>query len=153
MHVSIIAISRMGRGPEKDLMDEYIRRCPWKVTVTEIDMKKPAASADERKAREAEKLLAAVPSGSAIIALDEHGKALSSRKLAKKIDDLAVAGFNSIAFIIGGADGLHSSVTDKATLKLAFGALTWPHMLVRVMLAEQIYRVWSIHTGHPNHRD
>lgn len=153
MHISVIAVSRMGKGPEKDLLDEYIRRCPWKISLTEIDMKKPAADVRERKAREAEKLLAAVPDGAAIVALDENGKALSSRAFAGKIDDWAITGINSVAFIIGGADGLDASVLAKADLKLAFGTLTWPHMLVRVMLTEQIYRAWSITAGHPYHRD
>lgn len=153
MHVSIIAIGRMQRSPEKTLVDEYLRRLPWKTTITEIEIKKQVASTAERKAREAEKLLAAIPHGSAIITLDENGKGLSSREFAKKIDGWAVAGFNSLAFIIGGADGLDASILAKADLKLAFGTLTWPHMLVRVMLAEQIYRVWSISTGHPYHRD
>jgi len=143
----------MQRGPEKTLVEEYFKRLPWKTNTTEIEIKKVAASAQERKAREGEKLLAAVPAGAAMIALDEKGKAFSSRDFAKKIDDWQMAGFNSLAFIIGGADGLDRGVLEKADLKLAFGTLTWPHMMVRAMLSEQIYRAWSINTGHPYHRD
>lgn len=153
LHISIIAIGRMQRGPEQTLVDEYLKRLPWKKDVIEIDMKKPAASASERKAKEAEKLLAAVPNGAAIVALDENGKTLKSRDFAGKIDHWQMAGYNHIAFIIGGADGLDSSLLSKADLKLAFGTLTWPHMMARVMLAEQIYRAWSINNGHPYHRD
>jgi len=153
LQVSIIAVGRMQRGPEQMLVDEYLKRLPWKTSIIEIDMKKVAASSAERKAREAEKLLAAVPQGAAIITLDENGKALTSRNFAKKIDDWQMAGYSNLAFIIGGADGLHTSILAKADLKLAFGTLTWPHMMVRVMLAEQIYRAWSINTGHPYHRD
>ncbi|MFC3052738.1 23S rRNA (pseudouridine(1915)-N(3))-methyltransferase RlmH [Kordiimonas pumila] len=153
MQVSIIAIGRMQRGPEQDLIDEYLRRLPWKSSVIEIDMKKQPPTADERKEREADKLLAALPDGAAVVVLDERGKALSSRAFAKKIDDWMVAGFNSLAFIIGGADGLSPRVREKADLQLAFGTLTWPHMLVRVMVAEQVYRAWSIRSGHPYHRD
>lgn len=153
MHISIIAIGRMQRGPEQSLVDEYLKRLPWKKDVIEIDIKKPAATAPERKTKEAERLLAAVPDGAALVVLDENGKALKSRAFAKKIDHWQMAGYSQIAFIIGGADGLHESVLAKADLKLAFGTLTWPHMMVRAMIAEQIYRAWSINTGHPYHRD
>lgn len=153
MHISIIAVGRMQRGPEHTLMADYLKRLPWKHSVVEIDLKKQSSNSEERKAREAEKLLAAVPGGSMVVALDEGGKALKSRDLAEKLDDWQSVGVSSLAFIIGGADGLHGSVLDKADLKLAFGSLTWPHMMVRAMLAEQIYRIWSINAGHPYHRD
>lgn len=153
MRISIIAIGRMQRGPEHTLMGDYLKRLPWKHSITEIEIKKQAANADERKAREAERLLAAVPDGAALVVLDEGGKALTSRAFAAKLSDWQSTGYSDIAFIIGGADGLHASVRDKAHLKLAFGALTWPHMLVRVLLSEQIYRAWSINAGHPYHRD
>ncbi len=153
MHITVIAVGRMQRGPEHTLVSEYFKRLPWKSNIIEIDIKKTAATSTERKAREAEKLLAAVPNGAAIITLDENGKALSSRGFAEKIDSWQMAGYKNLAFIIGGADGLCSSILAKADLKLAFGTLTWPHMMVRVLLAEQIYRAWSINTGHPYHRD
>lgn len=153
MQVSIIAIGKMQRGPEQTLVDTYLKRLPWKSHIVEIDMKKSAATSAERKAKEAERLLAAVPPGAMIVVLDENGKALKSRALAEKIDDWQMTGVNHLAFLIGGADGHDASVLAKADLKLAFGTLTWPHMMVRVMLAEQIYRVWSINTGHPYHRD
>ena len=143
----------MQRGPEQMLVDEYLKRLPWKTTITEIDIKKTAGNSAERKMREAERLLAAVPQGAAIITLDEGGKALRSREFAAKIDGWQMAGYKSLAFIIGGADGLDAPLLAKADLKLAFGTLTWPHMMVRVMLAEQIYRAWSINNGHPYHRD
>ncbi|MCJ9427878.1 23S rRNA (pseudouridine(1915)-N(3))-methyltransferase RlmH [Kordiimonas sp. A6E486] len=153
MQISIIAVGRMQRGPEKDLLDLYLKRLPWKATVTEIDIKKQAANAAERKAREAERLMAAIPPGAAVLVLDEHGKALTSRIFAQKIDDWQTAGIGSLACIIGGADGLDDSILARADLKLAFGTLTWPHMMVRAMLAEQLYRAWSISAGHPYHRD
>ncbi|NVJ99647.1 MAG: 23S rRNA (pseudouridine(1915)-N(3))-methyltransferase RlmH [Alphaproteobacteria bacterium] len=153
MHISIIAVGKMQRGPEMDLMDQYLKRLPWKATITEIDIKKQAANAAERKAREAERILAAVPDGAALVTLDENGKALKSRAFAAKLDDWAATGISQVAFVIGGADGLDQSVLARADLKLAFGTLTWPHMMVRAMLAEQIYRAWSINAGHPYHRD
>lgn len=153
MQISIIAIGRMQRGPEQTMVDEYLKRLPWKKNIIEIDIKKPAKTVAERKAKEAERLLAAVPSGAAMIVLDENGKDLTSRAFAKKIDHWQMEGFRSLAFIIGGADGLDTSILQKARLKMALGTLTWPHMMVRVMIAEQIYRAWSINAGHPYHRD
>ncbi len=149
----MIAVGRMQRGPELDMIGTYLKRLPWKSEIIEIDIKKQFVNAEDRKAREAEKLLQAIPQGAAVIVLDERGAALSSRDFAKKIEHFQLQAFNNLAFIIGGADGLHESVRLRADLKLAFGTLSWPHMLVRVMLAEQIYRVWSILSGHPYHRD
>lgn len=153
MRIKILAIGTLGRGPEQDLVTEYMRRLPWQCEVTEFDIKKPAKTADLRKKQEAEKLLAAIPTSAAIVALDERGKALSSRDFAKKIDNWGVEGRSTVVFIIGGADGLDESVRKKTHLTLGFGTLTWPHKLVRVMLTEQIYRAWSISTRHPYHRD
>lgn len=153
MRIKILAFGKMGRGPEKTLLDDYTRRLPWPVEVTEFEIKKPAATADLRKKEEAEKLLAAIPDGSAVIVMDERGKDFSSRALSEKIDNLGLQGFNQLTFIIGGADGLDESVRQKANILLSFGKNTWPHLLLRVMLAEQIYRIWSIGAGHPYHRD
>ncbi|WP_262694041.1 23S rRNA (pseudouridine(1915)-N(3))-methyltransferase RlmH [Kordiimonas aquimaris] len=153
MHISIIAIGRMQRGPEYELVHQYLNRLPWKYDVVEIELKKQAAQAKERKLREAERLSAAIPNGAAVIVLDENGRALKSRELAGKIDNWQSIGISNLAFIIGGADGLDKDFIAKADLKLAFGSLTWPHMMVRAMIAEQIYRVWSINAGHPYHRD
>ena len=153
MHISIIAVGRMQRGPEHTLVSGYLGRLPWKHSLVEIELKKNAANPQERKAREAEKLMASVPAGAALVALDEGGKAMKSREFAKKIDDWQATGIGNIAFIIGGADGLDPEILGRADLKLAFGSMTWPHMMVRAMLAEQIYRAWSINAGHPYHRD
>ena len=143
----------MQRGPEYDLVHQYLGRLPWKYDVVEIEIKKQSAQVTERKSREAERLRAAIPNGAAVVVLDENGRALKSRELAQKVDNWQSEGISSIAFIIGGADGLDASLIARADLKLAFGSLTWPHMMVRAMLAEQIYRVWSINAGHPYHRD
>lgn len=153
MHISIIAIGRMQRGPEYELVQQYLGRLPWKYDIIEIELKKQSAQSAERKIREAERLSAAIPDGAAVVILDENGRALKSREFAGKIDDWQLTGISNIAFIIGGADGLDQSLIARADLKLAFGSLTWPHMMVRAMLAEQIYRAWSINAGHPYHRD
>lgn len=105
-----------------------------------------------RRAREGEALLAAIPGGARIVALDERGRSESSEALANRLGRWRDDGVRTAGFIIGGADGLDESVRKKADLVLSFGALTWPHMLVRAMLAEQLYRAQSILAGHPYHR-
>lgn len=153
MKIKIIAFGKLGRGNEQTMVDDYLRRLPWPCEIIEYEIKKPARTAALRKKQEAEKLLAAIPPGAAVVVLDERGKALSSRQFSATLMNWGNEGVNSIAFIIGGADGLDESVRKKAKLVLGFGSLTWPHKLVRVMLTEQIYRAWSISTGHPYHRD
>ena len=103
--------------------------------------------------REAALIAEKIPDGAYVIALDERGKALKSRSFAQKLSDLADGGARDIVFAIGGADGLDQSLRERADLMLGFGPQTWPHMLVRTMLAEQIYRAQSIIAGHPYHRD
>lgn len=117
----------------------------------EIEIKKDLA-VDVRRAREGEALLAAVPHGARIVALDERGRSETSEAFASRLGRWRDDGVRTIGFIIGGADGLDESVRRKADLVMSFGALTWPHMLVRAMLAEQIYRAQSILAGHPYHR-
>lgn len=153
MRIRVLAVGSLGRGPEQELVDDYLKRLPWSCEVSEFEFKKPAKTAELRKAQEAEKLLEAIPTNAAVIALDERGKSLDSRALAGKLESWANEGRGTVAFIIGGADGLDASVRERADLVLSFGTLTWPHKLVRVMLAEQIYRAWSIQVGHPYHRD
>ncbi len=153
MRIKILAFGKMGQGPEKKLVDGYLHRLPWPAEIIEFEIKKPARTAELRKSQEADKLLKAIPDGAAVIVLDERGKALSSRQLAGKVEGYGADGIQNIVFIIGGADGLDETVRKRAHLLLGFGSLTWPHMLVRVMLTEQIYRAWSIGTGHPYHRD
>jgi 23S rRNA (pseudouridine1915-N3)-methyltransferase len=98
-------------------------------------------------------LLAAIPDKAKIIALDERGTSLTSVQLAKKIETWRDEGFADMAFLIGGADGHDPSIRDKADLILNLGTLTWPHMLVRVLIAEQLWRAHSILSGHPYHRE
>lgn len=146
MKLTLAAIGKMkASSPEAALMAEYIKRLPWKFAVKEFAQSNPA--------KEAEALLAACDGAQRIIALDERGKDLSSRELAAQFAQWQQQGVSSLGIIIGGADGLDESVRAKAQLKLAFGRATWPHMMVRAMLAEQLYRVSSILDNHPYHRD
>jgi len=108
---------------------------------------------EKRKIREFEKLLAAVPEGVVLMTLDEKEKALSSRKFALKLGAWRDDGIADPAFLVGGADGLAQSISEKAALVLSLGLMTWSHLLVHGMLAEQLYRAQSILTGHLYHRE
>ncbi len=151
MRLTLIAVGRAKRGPEQELFNSYQKRLNPGLDLVEVEEKRPLSGA-ELKAREAELISAKIPDGAFLIALDERGKPLSSRKFAEKLGDLRDGG-RDIAFIIGGADGLDESLRARADMILGFGPQTWPHMLVRAMLAEQVYRGQSILAGHPYHRD
>ena len=132
--------------------EDYARLVRWPLDLIEIETRKQLPS-NKRKSAEGELLLGKVPEGAVVVALDEKGKALSSRELAKRVGGWRDEGRGCIAFLIGGADGLDDKVRARADLLLSFGRLTWPHLLVRGMLAEQIYRSQQILAGHPYHRD
>ena len=120
--------------------------------IAEVEEKRrlPAAML---KAREGELILAALPQGARLVALDEHGAGCSSRALADRLASWRDAGVGDLALAIGGADGLAAAVTERADFVLSLGAMTWPHLLARSMLLEQLYRAQQILAGHPYHRD
>jgi 23S rRNA (pseudouridine1915-N3)-methyltransferase len=155
MEFFIITVGKWKASPEKALYEDYMRRMPWKVRLHELDVRERSDGA-KQKQEEAEKIMALCASLGVHkrIALDETGKTLASRELATVVrqwrDEQAVS---KIACIIGGHAGLDSTVTQQADMVLSFGRMTWPHLLVRPMLAEQIYRTYSILSGHPYHRD
>ena len=151
MNITIAAVGRMKAGPEKILWDDYAKRLKWPLTLKEVEEKKPLKPA-QMKIKEAELLLAALPKGATLIALDQNGRALSSPGIAKKIGALQDDGTRDLAFVIGGSDGLDKTILDKAHFKIAMGEMTWPHMLARVMLLEQIYRAQCILNNHPYHK-
>jgi 23S rRNA (pseudouridine1915-N3)-methyltransferase len=152
LHVHLIAVGRAKAGPEKALFDHYKGRLSWPFSPKEVEEKKKLPPA-KLTAREGELLLAAVPKGAMIVALDEKGREYSSREFAKKLEGWRDDSISDIAFLIGGADGHSEEVKKKADLLLSFGKATWPHMLVRPLLVEQIYRAQCILSGHPYHRD
>lgn len=120
--------------------------------IVEVEEKRPLPAA-ELKTREAELILAALPRGSLLVALDERGAGWSSVELAKRLRDWRDAGSGAVTFAIGGADGLDGAVIARANAVLSLGKMTWPHLLVRGMLLEQLYRAQQILAGHPYHRD
>lgn len=155
MRVSIAAIGRLSRSPETELVADYLKRADASgraLALTPVDLIEVEARKAGKPA-EAEALTAAIGDGAWIIACDERGKPLKSRQLAQKIADLRDRGERRLVFVIGGADGLDPRFVEQANETLAFGPQTWPHALVRAMLAEQIYRAVTILAGSPYHRD
>ena len=151
MRAVIVAVGRWRAGPERALYDDYARRLREAPELIEVEDKRKSDVAT-RVAREAELLRARIPAGAVTIALDGSGRSLSSEDLATRMRTWRESAVPAVAFIIGGADGLARDIVTGADLALSLGAITWPHMLVRVMLAEQIYRAEAINAGHPYHR-
>lgn len=157
MKLRILAVGRAKGGPEAALIAEYAKRLQWPLVLDEVEERRNLAGA-ELKAREAELLESALARGrkagrQVIVALDERGKSLTSRDFAGRIAAWRDQGADEIAFLIGGADGLDAGLRDRADLLLALGQMTWPHLLARAMLVEQVYRAQQILAGHPYHRD
>ena len=158
MRIGVHAVGRMKAGPERELAARYFDRfakagpaigLEW-VGVTEVAESR-AQSAILRKQEEGRALAAALQ-GSALILLDESGKSMGSEAFAARIGDMRDTGARSVVFAIGGADGHDPELRKNAALVLSFGVMTWPHQIVRVMLAEQLYRATTILSGHPYHR-
>ena len=148
----ISCIGKQKSGPEKELLDVYQTRLRGALEVREFETK-PSLDLKSRKAFEADLLLSPFTNQDFIIALDERGKAMTSSEIAGLIDQAQNDSYKRIGFIIGGADGLCESVRKKANRTLSLGAMTWPHMLVRALIAEQIYRGMCILSNHPYHRE
>lgn len=151
MRIRINAVGRAKRDPTDALFKEYVKRLPWQTDLKEIEAR-GKLGASERRSRECTMLVDALPSEGLTVALDSRGKPLSSEKLAARLSDWQDSGVQYLAFLIGGADGLDDNVLKRADTVLSLGEMTWPHMLVRVMLAEQLYRASTIISGHPYHR-
>ncbi len=151
MKLTIACIGRASRGPERDLYEHYAGRIRWPLTLRELEEKKklPPAQLIER---EGELLLGAVPDKAVLVTLDRRGKVLDSQAFAQRLERWRDDSVADIAFLVGGADGHTEALLKRAALVLSFGAMTWPHMLARAMLAEQIYRAQQLLAGHPYHR-
>lgn len=155
MRVDICAVGRLRTGPEKDLIDDYLKRFDrtgraiglGPARVVEVEDKKGGGMAAE-----AALLSRAVPDGALICVLDERGTVEPSPAFAKRLGGWRDQGRSSVAFVIGGADGIDKALRQRADHALSFGSMVWPHMLVRVMLSEQLYRATSILSGGPYHR-
>ena len=158
MRITIAAVGRLKAGPERELLDRYLDRAGkagrslgLSFAVREFPESR-AASAATRKTDEAASVLAAVPAGAILVALDEDGSILDSRGFAGRIGKWRDGGTADLVLAIGGPDGHGEALLSHAAFRLAFGEMTWPHQLVRIMLAEQLYRMVTILSGHPYHR-
>lgn len=159
MRLLIAAVGRLKAGPERDLLDRYIKRANAAgrsislapVEIVEIP-DSPARRPDDRIAEETARLDSAVPKGARRIVLDSRGRNLTSEDFAARMAAFRDQGAPAVAFLIGGADGLTGSAIEGADLAISFGAATFPHQIVRILLAEQIYRAITILSGHPYHR-
>ena len=139
MLLHIVARGKIGRSPEADLVERYLKRIAWPTKVTELP---------DRGGKVPE-----LPGNSVTVVLDEKGKALASTDLAKKLEAWRDEGKRECRFLIGAADGHDDEQRDAADLILSFGPATWPHLLARAMLAEQLFRATSILANHPYHRE
>ena len=145
----LIAVGRLKDGPERALLERYVQRLVPRLELVEVPEARGAPV--EIKRREAQSLLAALPPAALVVALDEGGEQPSSLLFAVRLEGWLGSG-RPLCFLVGGAEGLDASVLARAEATLSLGAMTWPHMLVRGLLAEQLYRARAISTGHPYHR-
>ncbi|HZD88570.1 MAG TPA: 23S rRNA (pseudouridine(1915)-N(3))-methyltransferase RlmH [Pseudolabrys sp.] len=159
MRIIVAAIGRLKRGPETELSARYAKRAAQSgrslglrdIEIVEIRESR-AAEPDKRVNEESIALANVIPAGAAVVLLDSRGEGIDSGALAGRLSQWRSEDRPATVFVIGGPDGLASSLAAEADLRLAFGAATWPHQLVRVMLLEQLYRATTILTGHPYHR-
>jgi 23S rRNA (pseudouridine1915-N3)-methyltransferase len=150
----------MKQGPERELVARYLDRAVaggkllglTGFAVTELSESR-ASSAAARKTEEARALHEHLPGSGGLVTLDERGSVMGSEDFAKRLGRWRDDGTQSVSFVIGGADGLDPAFIKEAKLSLSFSPLTWPHQLVRIMLAEQLYRATTILSGHPYHRE
>lgn len=139
MLLHIVARGKIGRSPEAELVQRYLKRIAWRTKVTEL----PETGGNAPP----------MPPQAILVVLDERGSALSSVEFASKLEGWRDKGVREARFLIGAADGHEEAERDRADLLLSFGSATWPHMLARAMLAEQLFRATSILANHPYHRE
>lgn len=160
MRLLLVSVGRTKAGPERDLVARYIERARSAgraigfngVELREVEESR-ARRLEDRKAEEAKGILAQLPAGGGLIAFDETGQLSASRAFAADLGARRDRGSGATAFVVGGPDGLADTIRVSASLVLSLGAMTFPHQLVQVMVAEQIYRAVTILAGHPYHRD
>ena len=152
MRITLLAVGKIRNTPEAALVDTYVSLLPWPTNIVEVEERRPIKG-PERQSREGQLLLKAIPKGAFVIALDERGKSLRSEAFADKIRQWQDMGYEQLVFMIGGADGFSQEIRERADLHISLSQMTWPHMMVRAMLAEQLYRASTIISGHPYHKD
>lgn len=145
MHISLFAIGKLKEPSLKKLYEEYNKRLEWKVALMEF-------SNQATKDQEEQLLLKAIPTSSYLITLDEGGENLNSEEFGSLLQNIQLHHQGNACFVIGGADGLGNKLKKGSQKSLAFGRMTWPHLMARVLLMEQLYRAQQILKGHPYHR-
>jgi 23S rRNA (pseudouridine1915-N3)-methyltransferase len=158
MRLVVAAVGKLKRGPERELAERYRERLEklarsigLRLEVVEIAESKNR-DVERRRIEESIALSTLIPDGAALVLLEERGRALKTGDLVDALRSWRDSGRDACVFMIGGADGLATTLHEKADIVLAFGGLTWPHQLVRIMLLEQLYRVGTVLAGHPYHR-
>lgn len=149
--IDIIAVGRLRKGPLYELIEDFKGRIRWILKIHELESK--FTEPQKAQADEVQKIMTLLNPQAFVVIMDERGSGLRSLDFAETIRKLQDSGERHIQFVIGGADGLTEEVRKRANLLLSFGQQTWPHMLARVMLLEQIYRAQQILAGHPYHRE
>jgi len=155
MRVQLCAVGRLRAGPERTLIDDYLSRFDKTGRALGLGPASEVEVEDKKGGgirAEADLLERAVPAGALICAMDERGKTMTSPEFAQRLAGWRDEGHRNVAFLIGGADGIAQDLRAKSNFKLSFGPMVWPHMLARVMLAEQLYRACGILSGSPYHR-
>ena len=154
MRILLLAVGKAKAGPARALFEDYAQRLRPPLELIEVEERRPLAAA-EMKRREAELLRAALarrPAKPLVVALDERGRSLDTAAFAQRLARWRDSGVAELVFLIGGADGLDRDLAKGCDLQLALGPMTWPHLLVRGLIAEQLYRAQQIMAGHPYHR-
>lgn len=150
LDIDLIAVGRIKDEAMASLANDYYKRIRWRLQVYEITSRK--TDADKRHADEMQKIRDKIDDQAFVVVLDERGNGLKSLDFANTLQKLRDTGENKVQFILGGADGLSDDVRGQAGFLLSFGQQTWPHLLARIMLLEQIYRAQTIIDGHPYHK-
>lgn len=149
--IDLIVVGKVKKGPWYDLQEDYIKRLKWPVSLTEVESK--YSDSKTQQEHEQRLILSKLDEDSFVVVLDERGDGLRSLDFSQTLDKIRGTGADKISFLIGGAEGFTEEVRSKANMLLSFGQQTWPHVMVRVMLLEQIYRAQQIQAGHPYHRE
>jgi len=159
MRVMIAAVGRLKQGPERELAERFRKRAAQSGRSTGlqafdiVEIKESrAGDAHRRMLEESIAIANIIPERAVTVILDERGESMNSASFAGRLQGWQSESRPSVVFIVGGADGVAASLRERASLRLAFGAATWPHQLVRIMLLEQLYRAITILSGHPYHR-
>jgi 23S rRNA (pseudouridine1915-N3)-methyltransferase len=151
LHFDVIAVGKLKKGAYHDLQEDYLKRVRWPLNLYEVESR--YSDPDQMNADENRKIKDHLSANAFIMVMDERGDGLRSLDFAETLQKMQNNGVDQMQFVIGGADGVNDEVRDQASLMLSFGQQTWPHMMARVMLLEQIYRAQQILAGHPYHRE